>query len=715
MAAKNKIFNIDVIFAFLVAGVIVILLFPMPTPILDVLLVLNIAISLLIFLFMFYMKSPLEMSSFPTILLITTLFRLSLNVASTKLILLDANAGVVIEAFGKFVIQNNYIIGAVVFAILLVIQFMVITKGAGRISEVAARFTLDAMPGKQMSIDADLNAGIIDEKEALEKRQQLARESEFYGAMDGAMKFVQGDVKAGMVITAINILGGLALGVFQRDMEVVDALQVYTVLTIGDGLVSQIPSLLISVASGLLVSKTETDKDGLGGQLLAELFKRPEPLFIGGTLLFVLAVLPGFPFLPFATLAVGCAVAGYFVNQQVVAEVEREALAAAKEEAKSKKGRKKGQNSAGAIGPGEKSKDGSQDNSLPKINPMTLEVGFSLVPLVDQEQGGDLVERVGLIRRQIKDELGFLIPPISIQDNIDLNNNEYRVLVRGLERGRGVVHVGSRLAINPGDAIGQVEGIRTIDPAFGFEAVWINPQRMEAAESLGFTVVDPSSVVATHVTKVVRDCADELISRQDVSDILDEMKKTHSAVVEELASHQVSIGVIHRVLQNLLSEDVPVHDMPIILETLADFSTQTKDPVILGEFCRQALKGHIVASYINPDDQTLYAFTLRPELEDEIQNAINHGSGGGMVGLAPDRVNDIVEAVNKVYENVREMTDADVVLLVSPLIRLHMYRMVERKIYNLPTLSYAEVSDDVSLKILGVVKGTMKAEGRMAA
>lgn len=721
MAGKNKVFNVDVAFAFLVAGVIVVLLFPMPTMVLDVLLTCNLALSLVIFLIMFYMKSPLEMSSFPTILLITTLFRLSLNVASTKLVLLDANAGVVIDAFGKFVIQNNYIIGAVVFCILMAIQFMVITKGATRISEVAARFTLDAMPGKQMSIDADLNAGIIDEEEAKKKRLDLSREAEFYGSMDGASKFVQGDVKAGLVITAINIIGGISIGVLQKGMPVTDALQVYTSLTIGDGLVSQIPALLISVASGLLVAKTDTDKDGLGGQLMGEMFTRPEPLFIGSSMLFVLAVLPGFPFLPFFTIAGACAMGGVMVNKMNVKKEEQLALASGSPAAKGGKALPGGKEQ-GKLGPGEPGKNqgilpNASDNSLPKINPMTLEVGFSLVPLVDTEQGGDLVERISLIRKQIKEELGFLIPPISIQDNIELANNEYRVLVRGLERGRGNVHAGSHLAINPGDATGKIEGVRTVDPAFGFEAVWINKQRVEAAESMGYTVVDPSSVVATHVTKIVKDYAAELISRQDVSNILDEIKKTSPAVVEELSTHQLSVGVVHRVLQSLLTENVPVHDMPVILETLADYSPQTRDPIILSEFCRQALKGHIVSKYLNPNDQTLYAVTLQPEVEEEIQTGISHGGGGGMLGLAPERVNEIVNCVNAVYDTARGVTDADIVLLVSPLIRLHMRRILERKIYNMAVMSYAEVSDDVSLKIVGTARpsGARRKEGKLAA
>lgn len=708
LISKNKILNADVIFAFFIGSILFVLLFPLPPVVLSVLLVISMALSLVLLMMIFYLKKSLEISAFPSILLVLTLFRLALNVASTKLILLNGNAGSVISAFGKFVVGNNYIIGGVVFIILVIINFMVIVKGSGRIAEVAARFTLDAMPGKQMSIDSDLNAGIIDENEARTKRKDLSDEAEFFGAMDGASKFVTGDAVAGIIITAVNVLGGILIGAFQKGMPIVEALQTYTVLTIGDGIVSQIPALLVSVAAGMLVTKTASDKGGTGSHLFGQLFGRYQPLFISSSMLGLLAVLPGFPFLPFAIPAVFIFVMGMVVFRRAQ-EKDKLAVAVA------------GGGSAGALkGPGGKalpegSKSGEKkpdDTSMPKINPMTLELGFSLVPLVDPNQDGDLVDRISLIRRQIKEEMGFLIPPISIQDNIELSNNEYRIMVRGLERARGSVYPTSHLAINPGDVTGQIEGVRTFEPAFGFEAVWISSSKVDAAESMGYTVVDASSVITTHVTKIVKDYASELLSRQDISNMIERVKETNEAVVNELVPGQLSIGVVHRVLQHLLDEKVPVHDIASIFETLSDFANQTKDPVILCEFARQALRGHIVARFVS-DDRTLHAFTMEPELEEEIQSSISQGGGGGIMSLSPERAVEITDLIKNTFEKLSRETDHDIVLLVSPLIRLHLYRMLKRKIDNLSVLSYAEVTDDIPLKVLGTVKSDSK--GRIAA
>jgi len=695
---KGKIFNADVIFAFFVGAVLFILLFPLPTSLLSVFLVLNISLSLMLLLIVFYIKRPLEISAFPTILLTFTMFRLALNVASTKLILMDANAGSVIDAFGKFVVGNNYIIGAVVFLILVIINFVVIVKGSSRIAEVAARFTLDAMPGKQMSIDSDLNAGIIDDVDAKKRRKEINDEAEFYGAMDGASKFVTGDAIAGIIITVVNVLGGIGIGIFQMNMEATEALQTYTVLTIGDGLVSQIPALLISVSAGMLVSKTANDEGGTGAHLISQFLRRHEPLFLSSIMLMVLAILPGFPFMPFAILSVGGFFAGLFVYRHNREEAEQLALAEGPQGKLA--GGKGGSLPSGEMSEKEKRKE--EDKKLPKVSPMTLEIGFSLVPLVDPDQEGDLVDRISLIRRQVKEEMGFLIPPISIQDNIELGNNEYRILVRGLERARGVIHVGSQLAINPGDVTDNIEGVKTFDPAFGFNAIWINSGRIDAAERMGYTVVDSSSVITTHVTKVVKDYAAELLSRQDVSNMLEQIKETNPAVVSELVPSQLNVGIIHRVLQHLLDEKAPIHDLAAILETLSDFSNQTRDPVLLCEFARQALKGHIVSRYIG-DDHTLYAITLDPGLEDEIQKSISHGSGGGILSLQPERAIEITEKIKNVYEKLSSQIDYDIVLLASPLIRLHVSRMIQRKMGDLPVLSYAEISDDIPLKVLASV------------
>jgi len=685
-------------FAFGVAGVLCVLLFPLNPVFLSVLLVFNMSISLILLILVFYLKSSVEISSFPTILLVTTLFRLSLNVASTKLILLKGEAGDVIGAFGEFVIGGNYIVGTIIFLILVLVNMMVIVKGSTRIAEVSARFTLDAMPGKQMSIDSDLNAGVIDDEEAKARRQALSDEAEFYGSMDGASKFVSGDAMAGLIITVINIVGGIAIGILQMDMDVTEALGHYTILTIGDGLVSQIPGLLISISAGMLVAKTASEEGGTGSHLVTQLFGKHQPLIISGILMLFLAVVPGFPFLPFMVLAVASIGGGYYRYKNPLGEgVHGPATAGGPEVNALGSGEVAGLPPAA---PGDSEAQQAANEALPQINPMTLEVGFSLVPLVDPNQDGDLVDRVSLIRKQIKEELGFLIPAISIQDNIELDNNEYRIMVRGLERARGVVHPGSQLAIDPGDTTGSIEGVRTVDPTFGYDAIWIPEKRGEAAEDMGYTVVDAPSVITTHVTKIVRDYAADMLSRQDVSNMLELTKETNAAVVEELVPAILQVGVVHRVLQSLLDEEVPIHDLPSILETLCDYGMQTKDPVILAEFARQSLKGHIISQFIG-EDRTLYGITLDPAIEQEIQSSVNQGAGGGVMALPPQRALRIVDAIKNLYENLCAQMDVDIVLIVSPLIRLHMYRMIERKVEELPVLSYSEITDDIPMQILG--------------
>ena len=689
----KRLLNADVILAFGIGGILLILLFPLPTLMLDMLLVLNISVSVLLLLLMFYLRNPLELSSFPALLLVLTLFRLSLNVASTKLILLHARAGSVIDAFGRFVVGNNYVVGAVVFLILVMIQFIVITKGAGRIAEVAARFTLDAMPGKQMSIDADLNAGLIDEEGARARRAEVSDEADFYGAMDGASKFVKGDAVAGLIITGTNIVGGLAVGMLQQDLGIFEALQTYTILTIGDGLVSQIPALIISVASGILVTKTG-GKENLGTHLSSELFSHHEPLLICSVMLLVLAILPGLPFFPFLVMAGGSAGLGVLVKDSA----SRRSLA---------EGAPAGAAAVAALPPAEKGRLGlpSADQALisEPVLPMIIEIGFSLVPLADASQGGDLVERVKAVRQQIMDHLGVLIPPVSVRDNIELQNNEYRILVRGLEKARGKVYPGSVLAIDPGGASSPIEGVRVKDPAFGFDAVWINEGRKDAAESLNYTVVDAASVVITHVTRVVSENASDLLSRQTVSKMIDKVKESDPAVVDELLPERLSIGVIHRVLQYLLAEAVPIHDLPAVLEILADHAEQSKDPALLAEFCRQALKGHLVSSHLT-ESGSLLAITLHPELEEEIRESLTTGPTSNVAALSPERIAEINVEVENVYHAARAMNGSDLVLLVSPAIRLHLRHMVERKLPDLAVLSFAEVDENVSLRVQGTVK-----------
>ena len=681
----------DIGFALGMAMVLFILIFKLPTMMLDLLLVCSISAGFLVMLMTLYISTPLQLSSFPAILLIVTLFRLSLNVASTKLILLDGHAGEVIHAFGTFVIQGNYFVGIVIFLIITMIQFKVVTEGATRIAEVAARFTLDALPGKQMSIDADLNAGLIDEREAQDRRKKLNDEASFYGSMDGANKFVKGDVVAGLIILIINIVGGIGIGMIQKNMPIEEALKHYTTLTIGEGLVSQIPSLVISVAAGILVTRS-TKQGAMGSQVFTELLAQPTPLYVCSLILAIIAILPGLPFLPFAILSGGIFTLARVAEKGAFAAVPAAAGAAAK---------------AGAPGtppaPGAPAA-APEDKYNKPVNPMQLEIGFSLVPLVDVGQGGDLVERIGNIRSQIYDDLGFRIPPVSVKDNSEIGAHEYRILVRGLERARGQVHVGYHLAINPGDVRDSIEGIKAKDPAFGFDAVWISPKRVEAAEALGYTVVDAASVITTHITKLVRDYAPDMLARQDVSNMLEKLKETHASVVNEVTPEPLSVGVIHRVLQNLLGEKVPIHDLALVLETLADHAATSKDPQVLAEHCRQALRGHI-SSRCLADGKTLFGVTIQPELEHEIVSSITQNNGGiGLLTLAPDRASEIVRQITQVTSSLKESTGTDVCLLVSPLIRSHLQQLVSRKAPELPVLSYAEISDDLPVEIVGNVQ-----------
>lgn len=687
----SKLNKTDAAFAVMMCLILFLLVFKLPPLALDLLLVVSISCGFLILLLTTYVDSPLKLSSFPAILLVMTIFRLGLNVASTKLILLDGNAGNIIDTFGNFVIQGNYIVGTVIFLILVMIQFKVISTGSARIAEVAARFTLDSMPGKQMSIDADLNAGIIDEHEAQEKRDALNEEASFYGAMDGANKFVKGDVVAGLIITTINIIGGIAIGTLQKDMDVADALKTYTILTIGDGLVSQIPSLVITLAAGILVTRAQ-DKGALGTQISSEIFTKSAPLMVCSGLLGAIAILPGLPFFPFASLAIITFVLGRFAK---VKEAEAKAL--------EKNTGNDGENVYGDYGMPPALPGSTQDKNFVKnVSPMALEIGFSLVPLVDVEQEGDLIERISNIRQQVYEELGFRIPPIAVNDNIELGNNEYRIMIRGLERARGQVHVGSHLAINPGDVEEQIEGVRTEDPAFGFQAVWINPKRVDAAEVAGYTVVDAASVITTHITKIVRESAPELLSRQDTSLLVDAVKETSPAVVEELLPERMNVGVIHRVLQSLLGEQVPIHDIPVILETLSDYADQTKDPQVLAEFCRQSLKGHITGGLL-ADNSALFAITLQPELEQKIINSIDKNNGLGVMTMSPNEANEIVTQISQVFNNLRESYDSTITLLVSPTVRYHISQLVTRKIPDLAVISYSEISDELPVEIIATV------------
>lgn len=677
----------DVLVALASIGILLAMLVPIPPLLLDLLLAANITIALLIFVISLYILRPLDLSVFPSLLLVLTLFRLSLNVASTRLVLLHGNegaaaAGRIINAFGSFVVGGSYIVGAVVFAILAVIQFMVITKGAGRIAEVSARFTLDAMPGKQLSIDAELNAGLINEQEARARRLEISREADFYGAMDGASKFVRGDAIAGMIIIAINILGGLAIGVLQNGMDLMGALQTYTLLTVGDGLVAQIPALTISTAAGIVMTRAASEAE-LSSTLGRQILFYPKPLGItAGVLLFV-GLIPGMPFFPFFMVA---AVIGTVAYSRV---------------------------KAGPSGGGRRAGDEGEDvpsapsgpekvETLLPLDLLTLEVGYGLIPLVDASQGGDLLDRIKLIRRQFAIDMGFVVPPVRIRDNLALRPNSYSVKMKGVEVAQGEVLVGHFLAMDPGTAQEPVDGIETQEPTFGLPARWINAALKERAQVLGYTVVDPSSVVATHLSEVIRREARELVGRQEVQALLDHLKQTHPALVEGIIPTQLSLGAVQRVLQGLLMEGVSIRDLPTILEALADYVPYTKDPILLTEHARQALAKSICRSLMAPDGG-LAVLTLGPSMEQTLAEAIIQNDQESYLALEPRLAQKVVEAVAKGVEQCLPLLGQPVFLCTAA-VRPHLRRLIERYLPQVTVLSYNEIGPRVSVKVLRTVE-----------
>ena len=601
----NKISqNTDVILAAGVVGIILVMLIPLPPMLLDILLSFNITTALVILLISLYALRPLDFSIFPSLLLVTTLSRLSLNVSSTRLILLHGNegetaAGQVIKSFGNFVVGGNYVVGFIIFLILVVIQFVVITKGSGRIAEVAARFTLDAMPGKQMSIDADLNAGLISEAEARERRQMISREADFHGAMDGASKFVRGDAIAGIIILVIDIIGGLIIGVVYHSMGFGQAAKVYSILTIGDGLVSQVPALIISTASGIIVSRAASEST-FGRELAFQFLSQPKAFAIASGMLLVMGIIPGLPTIPFLLMS-GISGAIAYINrhgpmivmEQIPEEIEQEAEEEPEED----------------LG------------QLMEIDPMELEISHTLIPLVNVEEDGTLLDRIKLTRRQCALELGFIVPPIRIRDNIQLQPGEYDILIRGARVARGQIMPGRLLAMNPGTAVRPIEGIETREPVFGLTAYWIDTAQKEEAELSGYTVVDPETVMVTHLTEIIKNHAHELFGRQELRNILDNVKETHPFIVEELTPNILTMGVVHKVCTNLLREQVSIRDMVRILEVLTDVGSQTKDADTLTEYGRNALSRILVKPLVGAD-QTLKVLTLDPLLDEIITDAL---------------------------------------------------------------------------------------------
>lgn len=667
----------DLIIVLGVVGILIVMIIPVPTFLMDILLTLNLGIAIIILLVSMYTRESLEFSVFPSLLLTVTLFRLSLNIASTRLILSQADAGKVIEVFGTFVTKGNMVVGAIIFLIIVIIQFVVITKGASRIAEVAARFTLDAMPGKQMAIDADLNAGIINEEQARSRRTKISREADFYGAMDGASKFVRGDAIAGIIITIINIIGGFIIGIAQLGMGVSEALSTYTQLTIGDGLVSQIPALMISTGAGILVSRAASQSD-LGQEITSQLFSNPKILGIAGGLLLVFAMIPGFPKVPFIVLG-GAAIAAVFVGRQK----EKKQV-----EEQSKQSQKKPEQE-------------ERVEDYLHIDPMELEIGYGLIVLVDVKQGGDLLDRITMIRRQLATDLGIIIPPIRIRDNIQLKPNEYRIKIRTLLVGKSELMNGAYLAMDPGTATKKIRGIQTVEPAFGLPALWITESQKEDAEMAGYTVVELPAVLATHLTEIVRKHAFELLTRQDVRQLLDTIKETNAVLVDELIPGALSVGDVHKVLQNLLRERISIRDLQMILETLANVATRNKNTEILTEYVRNALAKQICEAF-KGENNIIPVITLDPNLEARLESTLQENESGFRFGISPTEVGKILEATGPVVEKVKNTGEVPV-LLCSPTIRSAFKKLTENNYGELVVLSYNEIVSGIEIRSLGMV------------
>ena len=672
----------DIALAVGVVGIICVLVIPIPTVLLDFALAFNITFSLIVLLTTLYITRPLDLSVFPGMLLIVTLMRLSLNVASTRLILGQAYAGEVINSFGNFVVQGNYVVGFIVFIILVIIQFVVITKGAGRISEVAARFTLDAMPGKQMAIDADLNAGIITDNEAKTRRSDIAREADFYGAMDGASKFVRGDAIAGILITLTNIIGGFVIGIVINDMSISDSMRTYSLLSIGDGLVTQIPALLVSTASGIIVTRAAATAN-MGSDLSNQLTKQPRAIMVAAVVLILFGLLPGMPTFTFLTIGLVAGGIGYMSKEFQ-----------AKKLLDDKKTRQKQSEKNQRV------EERTED--LLKIDILGLEIGYGLIPLVDPNQKGDLLERISSIRKQIAGELGIVVPPIRIRDNVQLSPNEYQIKVKGIKVAKFKILTDHVLAINPGYIEEHLDGFETKDPAFGLNATWILPTLREVAEAKGFTVVEPGAVIATHLTEIIRSSANELVTRQDVQHLIDTLKEDYPALVNSIIPEQVSLGTLQKVLQTLLHERVPVRDLTTILETISDYIGATKEPDVLGEYVRMSLKRQITELYRDRDGK-INVFTIDPSVEQALAESVQNTKQGLMLAVDPSMAETLLEKMSELVNDV-QMAGLTPVCLCSPNIRLALHRLVETKFPGIAVLSYNEIIPDVEVVSTGMVR-----------
>ncbi|WP_308547182.1 flagellar biosynthesis protein FlhA [uncultured Selenomonas sp.] len=674
----------DVLIAVAIVIIVVMMIIPLPTLLLDLLICLNITIALLVVMSVIYNKEALDLSIFPSLLLVTTLFRLALNISSTRLILLDGYAGEVITAFGNFVVGGNPVVGFIVFIILVGINFIVITKGSERVAEVSARFTLDAMPGKQMAIDADLNQGAITDAQAKVRREKIQHEADFFGAMDGASKFVKGDAIAAIVIMLINISGGFVIGMLQRNLSALQALQQYTLLTVGEGLVSQIPALLISTATGLIVTRAGAEGN-LGADMVSQLFRNDRIFFILSGVLAFFAIVPGLPGIPFSVLAVLC----FFIGRAL----KQGTAATAAQEAKTEK----------SVQQQQKKKATSPENivSLLQVDPMELEIGYSLIPLVDTGQGGDLLDRIVMIRRQCALELGLVVPTIRIRDNIQIKPNAYIIKLKGVEIAKGELMLDHYLAMNSGTVFEEVPGIETTEPAFGLPALWIPESEREQAELNGYTVVDAVSVLATHLTEVIKSHAAEILGRQEAQNLVDNLKKTNKALVEEVVPDLLTVGEVQKVLQNLLAERISIRDMETIFEVLSDYARATKDTEILTEYVRHAMARQITQA--NVQNGQLPCVTLDPALENRIAGGVQRTDRGSYVSLDPDSMKKLIDSLNNELQKLTNMGYQPIVL-TSPAVRLYFRKLVERSVPGIIVLSQAEIEQNVEIQILGVVK-----------
>ncbi|MBF0230000.1 MAG: flagellar biosynthesis protein FlhA [Desulfamplus sp.] len=678
----------DIAMVVAVVGILMAMILPLPAILLDFLLALNITMSVIVLITTMYTKEPLDFAIFPSLLLVLTLFRLALNIGTTRMILLHGSegplaAGAIIMSFGNFVVGGNYVVGMIIFIILVLINFMVITKGAGRIAEVAARFTLDAMPGKQMAIDADLNAGMIDEAEAKRRRKAIARESEFHGAMDGASKFVSGDAIAGIIITIINVGAGFIIGVLQQGMEVMDALTTYTLLTVGDGLVSQIPALLISTASGLLVSRAGSE-NRMGKDFVGHLLSSSTPVYIGAFIIFCMGLIPGLPGIPFMGLAVIMATGTwYFLKESKKTEDEE---------------------SDAATSQAETPEDGGSPEEvehLLNVDTIELEVGYGLIPLVDKQQDGMLLGRIRAIRRQFATEMGIIIPPIHIRDNLQLSAAQYRVLIKGVEAAGSELMVNHLLAMDPGGVAGAIDGIPTTEPAFHLPALWIPKDREDEAKFAGYTVVDNSTVMATHLTEVVRKNAYDLLGRQEVQHLMDNLSKSNPKAVEELIPNLMTLGMVQKVLQNLLRERISIRDLLTIVETLADYAPMGKDPDLLTEYVRQRISKGMLAPYIQPN-KVLQVITIDRTLEEMLTKNIKHTEHGSYLAVEPQTVDQIIQSLSSEVEKQIAM-DVQPVVMCSPALRRHFRKLIEHAMPSVFVVSHAEIVDDINLQAGGKV------------